>query len=67
MPGPKVLLSPNEYEPGRGQPSFDKQPIRDYLAGLDWNKKPPAPTLPDEVVAASAARYREAQKLLTGE
>jgi len=57
----------DEYEPGRGQPSFDKQPIRDYLAGLDWNKKPPAPTLPDEVVAASAARYREAQKLLTGE
>jgi phosphoribosylaminoimidazole-succinocarboxamide synthase len=57
----------DEYEPGRGQPSFDKQPIRDYLAGLDWNKKPPAPTLPDEVVTASAARYREAQKLLTGE
>jgi phosphoribosylaminoimidazole-succinocarboxamide synthase len=56
----------DEYQPGRGQPSFDKQPIRDYLAGLDWNKKPPAPTLPDEVVAASAARYREAQKLLTG-
>jgi phosphoribosylaminoimidazole-succinocarboxamide synthase len=56
----------DEYEPGRGQPSFDKQPIRDYLAGLDWNKKPPAPMLPDEVVAASASRYREAQKLLTG-
>ena len=56
----------DQYEPGRGQPSFDKQPIRDYLAGLDWNKKPPAPELPDEVVAESAARYREAQKLLTG-
>lgn len=56
----------DEYAVGRSQPSFDKQPIRDYLDTLDWNKKPPAPALPDEVVAASAARYREAQRLLTG-
>lgn len=54
------------YEVGKGQPSFDKQPIRDYLESTGWNKKPPAPVLPDEVVQASAARYREAQRLLTG-
>ena len=56
----------DEYVVGRSQPSFDKQPIRDYLDTLDWDKKPPAPALPDEVVAASAARYAEAQRLLTG-
>jgi phosphoribosylaminoimidazole-succinocarboxamide synthase len=56
----------DKYEPGRSQPSFDKQPIRDYLDTLDWNKKPPAPELPDQVVEASAARYFEAQRLLTG-
>ncbi len=56
----------DQYEPGKAQPSFDKQPIRDYLNTLSWNKKPPAPRLPDDVVAASAARYREAQRLLTG-
>ena len=54
------------YEVGHAQPSFDKQPIRDYLDKLDWNKKPPAPVLPDEVVQASAERYRKAQQLLTG-
>jgi phosphoribosylaminoimidazole-succinocarboxamide synthase len=56
----------DRYAPGKSQPSFDKQPIRDYLDQLDWNKKPPAPELPSEVVEASAARYRQAQKLLTG-
>jgi phosphoribosylaminoimidazole-succinocarboxamide synthase len=56
----------DQYQVGRSQPSFDKQPIRDYLDKLDWNKKPPAPRLPDEVVQASAQRYREAQRLLTG-
>ena len=55
-----------QYVPGKSQPSFDKQPIRDYLDTRDWNKKPPAPDLPREVVDASAARYRQAQKLLTG-
>ena len=55
----------DQYQLGRSQPSFDKQPIRDYLDGLDWDKKPPAPRLPDEVVNASAMRYREAQRLLT--
>ncbi len=56
----------DQYEVGKSQPSFDKQPIRDYLDTLDWNKKPPAPKLPDEVIDASAKRYREAQRLLTG-
>lgn len=55
-----------KYRVGQAQPSFDKQPIRDYLESTGWNKKPPAPKLPDEVVAASAERYREAQRLLTG-
>lgn len=56
----------DQYQIGKGQPSFDKQPIRDYLDKLDWDKKPPPPTLPDEVIDASAARYREAERLLTG-
>jgi phosphoribosylaminoimidazole-succinocarboxamide synthase len=55
-----------EYQIGRGQQSFDKQPNSDYLDGLDWSKKPPAPKLPDEVVRASAERYLRAQQLLTG-
>ncbi|MCX6827389.1 MAG: phosphoribosylaminoimidazolesuccinocarboxamide synthase [candidate division Zixibacteria bacterium] len=55
-----------QYQPGKGQPSFDKQYIRDYLAGLDWDKNPPAPPLPEEVLLKSAAKYREAAKLLMG-
>ena len=57
----------DEYEPGRPQKSFDKQPVRDYLDGLDWDKKPPAPALPSEVVESTSERYREALRLLTGE
>ncbi|MEK7775161.1 MAG: phosphoribosylaminoimidazolesuccinocarboxamide synthase [Candidatus Zixiibacteriota bacterium] len=56
----------SSYKQGGAQMSFDKQPIRDYLDTLDWNKKPPAPTLPDSVIEASIARYREAMRLLTG-
>ncbi len=56
----------DKYEIGKGQPSFDKQPIRDYLNELKWDKRPPGPVLPDEVIEASAKRYREAQRLLTG-
>lgn len=56
----------DQYEPGKGQPSFDKQFIRDYLAGLDWDKTPPGPKLPDEVVEKSAAKYAEAARMLTG-
>ncbi len=56
----------DEYEPGRAQPSFDKQYVRDYLERIGWNKQPPAPALPAEVVAATRARYREAYERLTG-
>ena len=53
------------YEPGRSQPSFDKQFVRDYLETLDWNKQPPAPVLPDEVVNRTRDKYLEAYRLLT--
>ena len=49
-----------QYRPGGPQPSFDKQYLRDYLEHLGWNKQPPAPPLPDEVVAGTSARYLEA-------
>ncbi len=55
------------YSPGKSQPSFDKQFVRDYLETLDWDKRPPAPALPPEVAAATTARYLEAYRLLTGE
>lgn len=55
-----------EYQQGRSQPSYDKQPIRDYLETLNWDKTPPGPKLPDEVIEASIQRYRDAQRLLTG-
>lgn len=56
-----------DYEPGRPQDSFDKQPLRDWLEALDWNKEPPAPMLPDDVVAKMRARYLEAYRRITGE
>jgi phosphoribosylaminoimidazole-succinocarboxamide synthase len=56
----------DEYQPGRSQPSFDKQFVRDYLERLDWDKKPPAPPIPHEIAAATTARYLEAYRLLTG-
>jgi len=56
-----------DYEPGRSQPSFDKQPLRDYLDGLDWDKTPPPPALPDDVVTATRERYVEAYERVTGE
>lgn len=55
------------YSPGKSQPSFDKQFVRDYLETLAWDKKPPAPPLPSEVATATTARYLEAYRLLTGE
>jgi len=54
------------YAAGRPQPSFDKQYVRDYLEQIGWNKQPPAPELPAEIVAATRAKYREAYRLLTG-
>ncbi|UCC68171.1 MAG: phosphoribosylaminoimidazolesuccinocarboxamide synthase [Armatimonadota bacterium] len=56
----------DEYEPGRPQRSFDKQPVRDYLESTGWDKRPPAPELPAEVVEGTSERYREALRLLTG-
>ena len=54
------------YGVGRGQPSLDKQPIRDWLETLDWDKRPPPPDLPDEVVRAASDRYEEIFERLTG-
>jgi phosphoribosylaminoimidazole-succinocarboxamide synthase len=54
------------YQPGGAQPSFDKQPVRDWLTASGWNKQPPAPVLPPEVVASTSERYREAYRRLTG-
>jgi phosphoribosylaminoimidazole-succinocarboxamide synthase len=53
------------YAPGRSQDSFDKQFVRDYLESVGWNKKPPAPTLPEAVIQGTAAKYREALARLT--
>ena len=56
----------DEYEPGRGQHAFDKQYVRDYLETLDWDKAPPGPELPAEIIEKSQARYLEAYQRLTG-
>ena len=56
-----------EYSPGRDQPSFDKQYVRNYLETLSWNKTPPGPTLPDEVVSYTSNKYIEAYEKLTGQ
>ena len=56
----------DQYAPGRGQPSFDKQFVRDYLETLDWNKTPPGPVRPADVVAKTSAKYIEAYERLTG-
>jgi phosphoribosylaminoimidazole-succinocarboxamide synthase len=55
------------YEVGRGQPSFDKQYVRDWAAASGWDKQPPAPPIPDDVVAGTRARYLEAYELIAGE
>ncbi len=55
------------WEPGTTPPSFDKQPVRDFLDGLDWDKTPPPPALPPEVIDAARARYVEGYERLTGQ
>src|SRR5690606_28010044 len=55
----------DQWQLGSTPPSFDKQPVRDYLDGLDWDKQPPPPPLPDDVVASSSARYIEAYERIT--
>lgn len=56
----------DSYEPGKAQPSFDKQFVRDYLERIGWSKQPPAPALPPDVVNGTRAKYREAYQRLTG-
>jgi phosphoribosylaminoimidazole-succinocarboxamide synthase len=56
----------DQYEPGHGQPSFDKQYVRDYLEAIKWNKQPPVPSLPDDVIRRTREKYVEAFRLLTG-
>jgi phosphoribosylaminoimidazole-succinocarboxamide synthase len=55
-----------QFEPGHGQPSFDKQFVRDYLEAIRWNKQPPVPSLPDDVVAKTREKYIDAYRLLSG-
>lgn len=55
----------DEYQPGKIQPSFDKQFVRDYLETLDWNKTPPAPSLPDEIISKTREKYLDAYLKLT--
>ena len=56
----------DQWAPGTTPPSFDKQPVRDYLDGLDWDKQPPAPPLPAEVVSTTSERYVDAYQRITG-
>ena len=56
----------DEYSPGTAQPSFDKQYVRDYLEQIGWNKQPPAPALPTDIVAATSQKYRDAYQRITG-
>jgi phosphoribosylaminoimidazole-succinocarboxamide synthase len=56
----------DQYSPGKPQPSFDKQFVRDYLERIGWNKQPPAPELPADIVQATSGKYREALRILTG-
>jgi len=55
-----------EYKPGGAQPSFDKQFVRDYLLSVNWNKQPPAPKLPSDVIQTTSRKYEEALRLLSG-
>ncbi len=57
----------DEYEPGRGQPSFDKQYVRDWASSTGWDRTPPAPPIPEEVVAQTSRKYIEAYERITGE
>jgi phosphoribosylaminoimidazole-succinocarboxamide synthase len=65
-PDSSRLWPRDAYAPGKPQPSFDKQFVRDYLETLDWDKRPPAPALPDNITEITSAKYLEAYRLLTG-
>lgn len=64
-PDSSRFWSIKDYQPGKGQDSFDKQIVRDYLLTLDWNQTYPGPKLPDDIVQKTAARYREILEILT--
>jgi phosphoribosylaminoimidazole-succinocarboxamide synthase len=65
-PDSSRFWSMKDYTPGRGQDSFDKQVVRDYLLTLDWNQTYPGPVLPDSIVEKTVARYKEILKIITG-
>lgn len=65
-PDSSRFWSVENYSPGKAQPSFDKQFVREYLETLDWNKQPPAPPLPEEIIRATTERYLQAYQQLTG-
>ena len=65
-PDSSRFWSASQYSPGKPQPSFDKQFVRDYLERIGWNKQPPAPQLPHDIVQATSAKYVEALRILTG-
>jgi len=56
----------DKYAPGRAQPSYDKQFVRDYLEEIKWNKQPPVPSLPDEVISKTRDKYIEAYRVISG-
>jgi phosphoribosylaminoimidazole-succinocarboxamide synthase len=64
-PDSSRFWSTKDYEPGKGQDSYDKQIVRNYLLSLNWDKTPPGPSLPDEIITKTAARYREIMEILT--
>ncbi len=66
-PDSSRFWSIKDYQPGKGQDSFDKQIVRDYLLTLDWDKTYPGPELPEEIIQKTAERYREIRRILTGE
>lgn len=66
-PDSSRFWSIKDYEAGRGQDSFDKQIVRDYLLSIKWDKRPQAPSLPEEIIQKTAERYREIRRILTGE
>jgi phosphoribosylaminoimidazole-succinocarboxamide synthase len=57
----------DQYQPGQPQPSFDKQFVRDWASSTGWDRNPPAPAIPDDVVERTRAKYREAYERITGE
>jgi phosphoribosylaminoimidazole-succinocarboxamide synthase len=57
----------DQYEPGRGQPSFDKQYVRDWASSTGWDRTPPAPEIPDDIVERTRAKYVEAYGRVTGD